>query len=367
MKKIVSMMLVGMLIFALTIGVNAALPYLLGYNSDALVLMYHKLSENPEEWQAFCTSPEIFESDIKYLKDNGYVFKTASELAIEDTEKTDKVVVITFDDGYQSDYDYVLPILEKYSAKATFFVIGSLVDTPGYLNTESLKKLSESPLAEIGNHSYELHKNTHIEIRRLMNENTYESVIADFEKNNSYLEGVIGKNVTALSYPNGVYTPMVNSKIMEKDILITFSTDNNRLRYPLVDPVGRKNRDHDGDFLQIVGAGNGGLMGMNFDTYKGEVNVTPSTDKPALVKPEVEVPNTDKPALVKPEVEVPGANKPALVKPEVEVPNTNKPVLVRPEVNTESNSSKPNNVNGGIMQWIKVSEVLKGGNIASGR
>ncbi len=40
----------------------------------------------------------------------------------------DKVVIINFDDGYKSQYEYAKPILDKYGFKATFFVVCNYAD-----------------------------------------------------------------------------------------------------------------------------------------------------------------------------------------------------------------------------------------------
>lgn len=37
-------------------------------NDGKMVLIYHKLSENPLEWGDYCIPPHMFESDIEYLK-----------------------------------------------------------------------------------------------------------------------------------------------------------------------------------------------------------------------------------------------------------------------------------------------------------
>lgn len=242
MKKATLFLLVLLMI---SLPVNALGVFSYRQSEKPLVLMYHKLSENAAEWSDFCTSPQNFESDIIFLKKAGYVFKTAAELVQKPTPKTQKVAVITFDDGYDSDYKYALPILEKHSVKATFFVVGSFVGTPGYLSEETLKKLSVSPFVEIGNHSYQLHKKNYAEITELQNGDNYREAVDDFERNTRYLETAIGKKVTSLSYPNGIYSEKVNAQIMSKDIAITFSTGGERFIYKGKTPVGRKNRGHD--------------------------------------------------------------------------------------------------------------------------
>ena len=64
-----------------------------------------------------------------------------------DTEQ--KVVALTFDDGPTNNVDDILPLLEKYKAKATFFLIGNEIEK----NPEEAKKIATAG-HQIGNHSY---------------------------------------------------------------------------------------------------------------------------------------------------------------------------------------------------------------------
>lgn len=38
-------------------------------------------------------------------------------------ELPSKPILITFDDGYYSNYEYIYPILKKYNAKASIFIV----------------------------------------------------------------------------------------------------------------------------------------------------------------------------------------------------------------------------------------------------
>ncbi|MBM7602735.1 chitin deacetylase [Metabacillus crassostreae] len=64
-------------------------------------------------------------------------------------ETEDKVIALTFDDGPTKNVDQILPLLDKYKAKATFFLIGN--DIEKY--PEEAKKLVEAG-HQIGNHTY---------------------------------------------------------------------------------------------------------------------------------------------------------------------------------------------------------------------
>ncbi len=133
-------------------------------SKNVKILMYHKLSENAAEWNDYCTSPKTFENDIIYFKNNGFEFMTADMLSQYKNNSNKKIAVITFDDGYMSDFSYALKILEKYDVCATFFITGSLIGTNEYMDKESLLKLSRSKNVQIGNHSFALHQKTPDEI-----------------------------------------------------------------------------------------------------------------------------------------------------------------------------------------------------------
>lgn len=64
-------------------------------------------------------------------------------------ETKEKAIAITFDDGPTGNVDKLLPVLEKYRAKGTFFLIGNELKK----NMEVGKKLAAAG-HQIGNHTY---------------------------------------------------------------------------------------------------------------------------------------------------------------------------------------------------------------------
>ena len=64
-------------------------------------------------------------------------------------ETENKVIALTFDDGPTMNVDQILPLLDEYNAKATFFLIGNDIEK----HPEEAKKLIESG-HQIGNHTY---------------------------------------------------------------------------------------------------------------------------------------------------------------------------------------------------------------------
>ncbi len=210
------------------------------------VLMYHMVSEVPEYINTYCITPQALEQDLIYFKNNGYIFATVGELDYVRRMNPDKnIAVLTFDDGYESDYKYVLPLLTKYDAKATFFVFASMTGKPFYMTEAQLKELAQSGRAEIGNHSYELHEKPLLEIRKLYSDySKMQSIMNDFSTNKAVLEKITGVSVTSLSYPNGIYTQTIDGMMKNAGICtVSVSTEEHAYNpYFRAGIIGRYNR-----------------------------------------------------------------------------------------------------------------------------
>lgn len=125
------------------------------------VLCFHDISTT--DWHLSYT-PKGFEKFIHLALEKGYTFVPASQVIehINGTTKlSSKTICLTFDDGYDSMYTDLLPILEKYSVPATIFILGNFSESNGRLKTpctgitdDHLQKLQQSPLIELGYHSY---------------------------------------------------------------------------------------------------------------------------------------------------------------------------------------------------------------------
>ncbi|MDA7762097.1 polysaccharide deacetylase family protein [bacterium] len=91
------------------------------------ILMFHRIlpahfidKNDPYFLKGTLISTNRFESVLMDYLNKGYSFRTISKLSKSNREK---IVSLTFDDGYADNFQYALPILEKYSLKATFYPI----------------------------------------------------------------------------------------------------------------------------------------------------------------------------------------------------------------------------------------------------
>jgi peptidoglycan/xylan/chitin deacetylase (PgdA/CDA1 family) len=130
------------------------------------VLMYHhilKASENKKfRHNAAVITPEEFSAQMKILHDHGYKtvqLDTLEQYVDKKIKLPAKTVVITFDDGYLTNFIYAYPVLKRYHYKAVIFLItGSMQNKPEKFNPDILNHVSWSELPKYSDvFAYEAH------------------------------------------------------------------------------------------------------------------------------------------------------------------------------------------------------------------
>ena len=117
------------------------------------ILMYHGVSDNTWGAAELFVRPADLEAQIAWLLENGYDLITFEDWA--HLEDYDKPVMLTFDDGYRDNYEELFPILQKYNAKATVFVITGSVDIHDTtLSYMQVREMAQSGLVSIQSHTY---------------------------------------------------------------------------------------------------------------------------------------------------------------------------------------------------------------------
>ena len=108
----------------------------------------------------------------------------------------DKKVALTFDDGPNNTSSLqILDILKKYNIKATFFMLGSMVDN----YPDVVKKIAEAG-NDIGNHTYD-----HQDLTKL----DEASIKKEIDSTNEKIEKITGKKPDLLRPPYGAYNDRV--------------------------------------------------------------------------------------------------------------------------------------------------------------
>lgn len=100
------------------------------YDLRLPVLMYHHVVYDWQECNEMTVTAGRLERDLQWLAESGYEAVLPRELA-EGAPLPEKPVLITFDDGYRSNYELAYPLLQKYHTKAAIAVMAYMQDNPG--------------------------------------------------------------------------------------------------------------------------------------------------------------------------------------------------------------------------------------------
>src|SRR5256712_4011746 len=103
------------------------------------VLLYHKIDRIPPgaRYPRSYVTPERFEAQLAFLRRRGYEsISFADYLAYRHGagRLPRRPVIVTFDDGYRSNRDVALPLLQQYGFRATIFLLAERIrgaPTPG--------------------------------------------------------------------------------------------------------------------------------------------------------------------------------------------------------------------------------------------
>lgn len=164
------------------------------------------------------TPPFILEQQIKTLKEAGYTFMTAGDLAYVLEEKKSlpkKPILLTFDDGYRDFYTDAYPILKKYNAYATEYVIAGFLDQPNHLLSSQLVEISKSGLVEIGAHTV-----THMWLK----DQLFFDVNYQVSESKKILEKKIHKQVISFAYPFGAFDQQAINAVFKAGYFTSVST-----------------------------------------------------------------------------------------------------------------------------------------------
>lgn len=175
------------------------------------VLCYHYFAESCNS--SLCTTSNNFDSQMKYLKDNGYWVITLKELLgfLQYNETIpENAVVITIDDGYRSSYTIAYPILKKYGFVASLFVYTDFVGSCG-------NAVTWDQLREMKAHGFEVESHTlsHSDLRK-KNEGEDDSaftkrITREIYESKAILDKMLGQETFAMAFPYGRY----DGKVLE--------------------------------------------------------------------------------------------------------------------------------------------------------
>jgi peptidoglycan/xylan/chitin deacetylase (PgdA/CDA1 family) len=194
---------------------------------DVPILLYHRFGPTISDGMTIRTA--IFESHLKYLRDNGYTVISLRQLVNFRLGKglppPLRSVVIVADDGHESIYTEMLPLIKKYRVPVTLFIYPSAISNARYAMTwEQLREIKRTGLFEIQSHTY-WHPDFRKEKKRLSNVEYVKFVEMQIKKSKDRLEKEFDSKVDMLAWPFGICDDWLISKATEAGYVASFTIE----------------------------------------------------------------------------------------------------------------------------------------------
>lgn len=173
-------------------------------NGTLYILMYHHVVEDGVECNNWTIPVSRLKEDLQWISDNGYTTVLPREI-IENGSLPSKAVLITFDDGYTSNYELAYPLLQEYQAKAVISIVTDYIeqDTSFFLNWDMCREMESSGLVEIGSHTHNLHESSIIRLNNETQEEYEARVLPDIQKSIDLINQNLGHPPVFFAYPHG--------------------------------------------------------------------------------------------------------------------------------------------------------------------
>jgi peptidoglycan/xylan/chitin deacetylase (PgdA/CDA1 family) len=186
------------------------------------ILLYHyvEIVQNPKDTMRIELNiqPTVFEQQVKTLADARYTFMTAKDLGdVLDgkTQMPEKPVLLTFDDGHWDLATSILPILKKYHAKATAYVIPGFIGGSDFMTSQQLQEVINSGLVDVGAHTVH-----HISLKgRPLAVDQYE-----VDQSKTMLEQTYHIKVVSFAYPYGTFDQQAVQVVKNDNFTTAVST-----------------------------------------------------------------------------------------------------------------------------------------------
>ncbi|MDH4231571.1 MAG: polysaccharide deacetylase family protein, partial [Nitrospirota bacterium] len=170
------------------------------------ILLYHRFG--PAVADSMTVKTTVFESHLRYLRENGYTVIPLRNLVDYYLGKAlpppPRSVVITVDDGHRSVYTEMFPLIRKYRIPVTIFLYPSAISNASYAMTwEQLRVMQDQGLVDFQSHSY-WHPDFRKEKKRLKPAEYETFLNMQFRKSKEKIEKELGGTVYMLSWPFGI-------------------------------------------------------------------------------------------------------------------------------------------------------------------
>ncbi|MGB6300920.1 MAG: polysaccharide deacetylase family protein [Rivularia sp. (in: cyanobacteria)] len=175
------------------------------------IVMYHDIL--PKKEVVFDVTPKELEADFELIKSKGVTPISLDQLIIHlrtGSPLPKKPILLSFDRGYSSHYEYVYPLLKKYKYPAVFSVYTKNMGINtgrSHVTWEQLKIMAANSLVTIAAHS----KTHRADLTKLSDE----ELIPEIVESKKILEQNLGESIRYFTYPTGKNDARVRKLVSE--------------------------------------------------------------------------------------------------------------------------------------------------------
>jgi peptidoglycan/xylan/chitin deacetylase (PgdA/CDA1 family) len=181
------------------------------------VLMYHSITDEPTPaTRRLSVAPSAFAAQLEMLDHLGFTtlpFTEVAEASATGRRLPERVVALTFDDGYADFHSTALPLLREHGATATVFVTTGWLDDAGeeaagqpldaMLRWDQVREIADAGI-EVGAHSH-----SHPQLDQLAGT----ALAEELAHSRCLLEERVGMPVRTLAYPYGYSSRRVRKAV----------------------------------------------------------------------------------------------------------------------------------------------------------
>lgn len=171
------------------------------------VIYYHDIV-NGKGYGSQRTNLELFKSHMQYIKEQGYTTYTFDELENEENVLFNKKsVLITFDDGWKSNYTEIFEYMKELGIKYNIFLeAGNVGSNEDYLTWDMVREMKDSGIVGFGAHTY-----SHPD----MSDIDKIDAKLEFDSANAKIEKETGIEMKDFCYPFGKWSEKSNDYIVK--------------------------------------------------------------------------------------------------------------------------------------------------------
>lgn len=209
------------------------------------ILMYHMVRPHRPgtRFNKLRVPPDEFEKQVRWLREHEFRFVFANQLLSPESLPS-KSVCLTFDDGYEDNLLHADPVLERYNAVATLYLVedrtgGWSSKKKSHHGDEELDaepKLSDEQVrAMLGSGRWELggHTRTHANLCALSANDARDEI----EQPQAYFQNSFGRPATTFAYPFGIYSDEHRTIASQAGFKCAMTTEPGIAERPFRDPM----------------------------------------------------------------------------------------------------------------------------------